>query len=68
MISPGAILEIGLRMSVIPLNVKPQGTSWPYFSVYTHYESKSLFKELYLPYYVQNFDEIIVLDKFEDIK
>ena len=55
-------------MSVIPLNVKPQGTSWPYFSVYTHYESKSLFKEIYLPYYVQNFDEIIVLDKFEDIK
>ena len=30
--------------------------------IHTHWESKSLFKELYIPYYVQKLDEMIALD------
>ena len=50
---PGTILEISLRVGVIPLNVTPRRVFCPLISVCTHKETSNLFKELYLLYFVQ---------------
>ena len=54
----GVILETGLRVVVIPLNGTPR-----YVML-----TISLFEELYMPYFVQSFANLIALDQFEDIK
>ena len=58
---PGAILEISLRVGVIPAAF--------YLDTFSDYLSKLvLFKELLLLYCVWNFAYIIALDWFEDKK
>ena len=52
---PGAILEIGLRVGVIPVCAAPQHLVLTIFLSFTHEEFRGLFKELYLLYFVQNF-------------
>ena len=49
----GTILEISLRVGVIPLVVRLKSFFCPIFSVCTNNESRSLFKELYPLYFVQ---------------
>ena len=51
----GAILEISLRVGVIPLNVTSQHVSQAIFQANTHKEFRSLYKELYLVYFVKNY-------------
>ena len=51
----GAILEIGLRVGVVPLNSNLKTFSVQISQFILTQESKSFFKELYFPYYVQNF-------------
>ena len=54
----GAILEIGVRVGVIPLNGTPRYVMLTIF----------LFEELYMLYFVQTFAKLIALDQFKDIK
>ena len=51
----GAILEISLRVGVIPLNVTPRHVFQTIFWADTHKESRHLFNEFYLLYFVQNY-------------
>ena len=54
----GAILEISLRVGVTPLNIPPRDIFLTIFLSYTHKKFRSLFKELYMLYFVQNFPYI----------
>ena len=65
---PGGILEIGLRVGVIPVCAAPQHLVLTIFLSFTHGEFKGLFKEHYLLYFVQNFAYFNVLEWFEGIK
>ena len=51
----GAILEIGLRVGLIPLNVTPWHVLLSICLSFIHEEFRKLFKELYLLYFVENF-------------
>ena len=64
----GAIIEISLSVGVIPPSFHLDMRFWPSFSVYIHKNPRSLFKEFYLLYFVQNFAYIIAFDRFEDVK
>ena len=55
----GAVLEIGLRVGVIPSAFHLDTFCWPFFSVFTHKELRNLFKELYLRYFGWNFASFI---------
>ena len=50
-----AILEIGLRVGAIPFNVTSRHVLLTIHLSFTHKEFRSLFNELYLLYFVQNF-------------
>ena len=53
----GAILELTVRVSVIPLVITtPRVVFGPIISVYTHNESSNRFKELYPLFFIQNFN------------
>ena len=52
---PWAILEFGLRVSIIPLNITPRHNLPTTVSVISHEEFTRPFKELYLLYFERNF-------------
>ena len=51
----GVILEISLRVGVIPFKVTSRHIFLTNLWADTHKESRSLFKELYLLYFIQNY-------------
>ena len=53
--SAGAILELGLRVGVIPFKVTYRPVLLTILLSFTHKEFRSDFYELYLLYFVQNF-------------
>ena len=62
---PGAILETGLRVGVVHVNITSRRVlQTKLLPAFTHLEFRSLFKQLYILNFVQNF----VLDWFEGIK